>query len=233
MDKFLKFIDFNKKHIKLDIGLSYSAPCSQEWLSKEDDLLVIGFEPNVESINCILAGNIIKKDPSHGDPIENKYINSSFFLIPVGLSNVKEPTKMNFYNMKNDWGTSSLYTPCDQRLGPVNEISKVDIYSLKHFFDIFPWDRFEFIDYIKIDAQGADLDIIKSAGDYIKKVVYVTAEPETTCYINCQHNTLENMINYMHIYNFSLINHPNTNDPTFINNRFLHLKDKIYISQLA
>ena len=46
---------------------------------------------------------------------------------------------------------------------------EVPVYSLKHFFDLFPWDRFEFIDYIKIDAQGADFDIIKGAGDYLNE----------------------------------------------------------------
>ncbi len=31
------------KRVKLDIGLSYSAPMSQEWLTREDDLLVVWF----------------------------------------------------------------------------------------------------------------------------------------------------------------------------------------------
>ena len=33
----------NIKHVKLDIGLSYSAPMSQYWLSHEEDLIVFGF----------------------------------------------------------------------------------------------------------------------------------------------------------------------------------------------
>jgi len=36
-------------HVKLDIGLSYNAPQSQSWLSKEPNLMVFGFEPNPES----------------------------------------------------------------------------------------------------------------------------------------------------------------------------------------
>jgi hypothetical protein len=95
------------------------------------------------------------------------------------------------------------------------------------------WDRFEYIDYIKIDAQGADFDIIKSAGHYLKdKVVFITAEPESHQYIGCQHNTSENMIVYLKEQNFEKINHPNTQDPTFLNNKFKDLYNKIYIKQL-
>jgi hypothetical protein len=55
---------------------------------------------------------------------------------------------------------------------------KVPVYSLKHFFDIFPWDKYEYIEFIKIDTQGSDLDVVKGAGEYIKKVVYITIEAE-------------------------------------------------------
>jgi hypothetical protein len=135
--------------------------------------------------------------------------------------------------MTNDVGTSSLYKPVNPILGPVKSKIKVPVYSLKHFFDLFPWDRFEYIDYIKIDAQGADLDIIKSAGDYLKeKVVFITAEPESICYNGCQHNTTENMIEYLKTQNFVKVNHPNTNDPTFLNNKFKHLYYSIYINQI-
>ena len=226
-------IPYNVTHIKLDIGLSYSAPHSQIWLSNEENLFVFGFEPNMDSVNDILQGYIAKRCPSHGEPIANKYINNTFTVIPVALSNVEEPTTMRFYKMTNDTGTSSLYEPRDKNLDPIKEKVDVPVYSLKHFFDVFPWDRFEYIDYIKIDAQGADFDIIKSAGDYLKeRVVFITAEPEHMFYINTAHNTYANMINYLVSQNFIQINHPNTSDPTFINKKFQHLQDTIFISQI-
>jgi hypothetical protein len=142
---------------------------------------------------------------------------------------------MDFFSMQRDGGCSSLLEPINlERLGPIKSKITVPVFSLKHFFDIFPWDRFEYIDYIKIDAQGSDLDIIKSAGSYLKdKVVFVTAEPETNDYSNCNHNTAENMENYLISQNFTRISHPNVEDPTFINNKFMHLRDSIYISQLS
>ena len=134
--------------------------------------------------------------------------------------------------MKNDCGTSSLFEPQEHCLGPIEKKIKVPVFSLKHFFDLFPWDKFEYIDYIKVDAQGSDLDIIKSAQNYLSdKVVYVSLEAEENQYKNCQHNNYYNMCKYMETQNFIPINHPNTVDPTFINKKFLDLKDNIYINQ--
>jgi FkbM family methyltransferase len=216
----------------LDVGLSYSAPFSQIWLENEPDLLVIGFEPNPESVENILAGNITKRAPCHGEPIRNEYINNRFFLVPVALSNVENQTEMDFYKMTVDCGTSSLYKPTDPVIGPVKDITKVPVFSLKHFFDLFPWDKYEYIDYMKIDAQGSDFDIIKGAGSYLReRVVYLTAEAETNQYLNCEHNSLSNMETYLLTQGFVRINHPNTEDPTFLNTKFMNLKDKIFIYQ--
>lgn len=219
--------------VKLDIGLSYSAPQSQSWLIKEEGLAVFGFEPNPESVETIRAGNIEKKSAAHGEPLENRFLNEGkFHLMPFAVSNVAVEETMDFYVSEKDCGTSSLYKPQRPDLGPVKNIIKVPVISLKMFFDLFPWDRFEYIDYIKIDAQGSDLNILKSAGSYLsEKVVYVTAEADGYQYENASECSFENICNYMQSQGFEFINHPNTNDPTFINKRYMHLKDKIFIYQ--
>lgn len=215
----------NITHIKIDVGLGMSNVQSVNWLKNESNLFIFMFDPNTDSIH----GSLDYMEQYKGIFNNN---NNSFHIIPVALSNVEEEQNLDFYSMKNDGGTSSLYKPIDQGLGPVKNKSTVKVYSLKQFFDLFPWNRFEYIDYIKIDAQGADLDIIKSAGDYLKdRVVYITAEPEDTQYENCNHNTSKNMEEYLLLQNFIKINHPNTSDPTFINKKFMELKDRIYIFQ--
>lgn len=219
-----KIVSSNKSHIKIDIGLGQYNCQSVNWLSTEHNLLVIMFDPNIDSIerskNKMVANNT---------GINN---NNDYHIIPVALTNIDTPAKLNFYSMAEDPGTSSLYKPYDVRLGPVKEISTVDALSLKHFFDIFPWEKYPYIEYIKIDAQGADLDIIKSAGDYLsQKVVYITAEAEIGFYEDCSHNSTENIEEYLLSCNFVRIHHPNTVDPTFINTKFMHLKDSIYIYQ--
>jgi hypothetical protein len=80
--------------------------------------------------------------------------------------------------------------------------------------------------------RGSDLNILKGAGEYLsEKVVYVTAEPDGNQYIGADECNTENITNYMTSQNFIKINHPNTVDPTFLNKKFLHLSDKVYISQ--
>jgi len=228
MEEYFKqiIIPPNITHVKIDIGLGMHNIHSKDWLKYEKNLFVFMFEPNSDSIlssidNTKLIENIIQNN------------NNSFVIIPVALSNVSEKTQMDFYSMKNDGGTSSLYKPINtNRLGPIKNKNTVSVMALKHFFDLFPWDRFEYIEYIKIDAQGADFDIIKSAGDYLsERVVFITAEPESNDYENCQHNTSENMEQYLKTQNFIKINHSNTDDPTFVNTKFMHLYNNIYIYQ--
>lgn len=227
------FIPEKCTHVKLDIGLSYSAPHSQNWLSKEPNLMVFGFEPNPESVKCIQDGNIQKRHPLHGQPLEQKFINEKRFqLIPNALSNVEKQEEMTFYINSKDCGTSSLFKHDEKYLGPIKNKINVPVLSLKMFFDEFPWDRFEYIDYIKIDAQGSDLNILKGAGNYLReKVVFVTAEPDGDCYIGSSECNAENITNYMLSQDFIKINHPNTNDPTYVNKKFMDLSNSIYIEQ--
>lgn len=222
-------------HVKLDIGLSYSAPQSQTWLEKESNLLVFGFEPNPESVETIKKGNIVKHNKSHGDPLDKSHMDQGrFILFPFALADVEDVKSMDFYMTGNDCGTSSLYKPLDLHSKPIKNIVKVPVLSLKMFFDKFPWDRFEYIDYIKVDAQGADLDILRGAGKYLsERVVYVTAEGDGNQYAGADKCSATNIIKYMESQGFEFINHPNTNDPTFLNKKYKHLKDDIFIAQAA
>ena len=222
-------------HVKLDIGLSYNAPSSQRWLSSEDDtLMVFGFEPNPESISRIMSKTNYKEHHSHGNCLDTKYIEEGRFVIQqCALSNITEPTTMKFYVSQDDCGTSSLYPNDQTRLGRIKSVIDVPVYSLKMFFDGFPWDRFGYIDYIKIDAQGSDLNILKSAGSYLQeRVVFVTAEGDGYQYIGANECDEHNITEYMKSQNFVRIKHANTQDPTFINKRYIDKLNSLYIEQL-
>jgi len=223
----------NCTHVKLDIGLSYGANQSQIWLSQEPNLMIFGFEPNPDLENIILSGNIPLRHPSHGKTIEKKYIDEKrFFLVPVALGDVNKVELMDFYINKKDCGTSSLFKHDEKYLGSIEKVVKVNVCSLKMFFDNFPWERFEYIDYIKIDAQGSDLNILKGAGKYLQeRVVFVTAEPDGNQYYDAEECNVNNITNYMLSQNFIKINHQNTIDPTFVNKKFIELAKKIYINQ--
>jgi FkbM family methyltransferase len=222
-------------HVKIDVGLSYGANQSSCWLDTEPDVMVFGFEPHPGSVANIYMGDIKLRHPSHavgGKPLDKKHINSGrMHIFNVALGNVDKVETMNLYMNSKDCGTSSLFTHDEKFLGPIEQVLPVPVYSLKMFFDTFPWNKFEYIDYIKIDAQGSDLNIIKGAGDYLKeRVVFVTAEPDGYQYIGADDCNASNIVSYMTSQGFIQVNHPNTNDPTFLNSKFRHLKDN-FISQ--
>lgn len=215
------------KHIKLDIGLSYNAPMSQYWLSNEENLWVFGIEPNQASVNTIQRG-AVKRDLSHGKPLDPKHIGKDFFLIPCALGQ-HSGELVKFYITKNDPGCSSLYPP---KYMEIEQIVEVPIFRLSDFLDLLPFDTHPVIDYIKIDAQGSDLDIVKSAGNYLKeRVIYVTIEPENDQYENVSNS--ENDIDcYMKKIGFIRFFSDNTSDLTYLNPKFLDYaqenKVKIY-----
>lgn len=218
----------NFKHIKLDIGLSYNAPQTQEWLKNESDLIVFGFEPNPDSVKSIKSLSNSKKQDYHNDVLENKYINTSAFIIPIALgTNTSDYVK--FYVTGDDQGCSSLFKPIYH---PIKECIDVPVFKLSDFFELLP--PVNYIEYIKIDAQGSDLNIIKSGGSYIsEKVVFVTLEPaDGTEYSGAEYNIISEITTYMNSIGFIKINHPNTSDPTYVNSKFIEESKTIYIRQL-
>ncbi len=218
------------KRIKIDVGLSYNAPQSEVWLEHDKDLFVFGFEPNPESVWSLQDGNIQQK-PGHGKPLSDENA-KRFHLFPVALSNVEQQEECEFFMMKDDCGTSSLLKPIDDTLGLIKATTKVPVYSLYHFFETFPWDRFPYIEYIKTDAQGSDLQILKGAKHYLaERLVFVTAEACSGQYRNSEENTHENIISFMKEQGFIEIQHPNTGDPTFVNTKYIDIAKDIFIYQ--
>lgn len=208
-------IPLHIKHVKLDIGLSYSAPMSQYWLSHENDLMVFGFEPNPVGATSILQG-ATKRHAYHGDPLEKKFIGTKFFLIPCALG-LSCNTTARFFVTKDDCGCSSIYYP---KNFIVNQILEVPIFPLSDFFDLFPFDTHPVIDYIKIDTQGCDLNIAKSAGHYLaERVIYITLEAEDSQYENTD-NSYQAIDDYMKSIGFIRHISPYTSDPTYFNSRY-------------
>lgn len=88
-------------HVKIDIGLSYGANQSSNWLDNENDVMVFGFEPNPDAYQSIINGNIELRHPSHasaGNPLNKKHIDEGrIHVFNIALSNVENITEMNFY----------------------------------------------------------------------------------------------------------------------------------------
>jgi FkbM family methyltransferase len=215
-------IKITAKHIKLDVGLSYSAPQSQEWLNTQPDLMVFGFEPNTNAVS------LIKQIPFNNYHIQQ----NTLCVIPVALG-AERADSVKFYVTTNDEGCSSLYKPDESKFPPgytVKHCLDVPLFKLSDFFELLP--PLDYIDYIKIDAQGSDLDIVKGGGDYLRdKVVFVTLEPDGHFYVGADHNNTDNITQYMNSIGFLKVQHTNTRDPTYVNSKFMNEAQTIYIRQ--
>jgi len=210
------------KHIKLDIGLGRYPIYSHNWLKTQPDTIIFGFEPNPAALECIHKNWHISKNDT----------GTKFFPIPVALSS--ESSELTFYVTEPWYESSSLLKPKESTLNQIksNVITiKVPSFKLSDFFELLPLESIEYIEYIKIDAQGVDLDIVRSGKDVIQdKVVYITLEADGHYYENSDSNGAE-IDSYMVSIGFVKVNHPNVLDPTYLNKKFQHIADSIYICQ--
>jgi FkbM family methyltransferase len=210
------------KHIKFDIGLGRYPIFSRNWIATQPDTIVFGFEPNPAALACIHKNLHITKNDT----------GTKFFPIPVALSS--ESNELTFYVTEPWYESSSLLKPKESTLSMINSnivTIKVPGFKLSEFFELLPLDSIEYIEYIKIDAQGMDLDIVRSGKDAIQdKVVYITLEADGHYYENSDSSV--SAINvYMTSIGFIKINHPNVVDPTYLNKKFENIASGIYICQ--
>lgn len=227
-DGFIKIPQWVKR-IKIDVGLSDGAPQSAKWLEQEPDLLVFGFEPNHRNVAAIKC-----RDSDWSVTLNPKKIGHSFYLIECALSNVSKMELTPFFCTSNDPGCSSLLEPNEF---PVDEVIKVQTWSINHFLDYFPFHQIPYIDFVKTDCQGVDIDVIKGSSKYLDKIAIFTCEADDTRYKG-SHNSLEALQSLFRKYGFfqyksymsftSKIWGPrlkriHVEDPTFINQRLAQI----------
>jgi hypothetical protein len=166
----------DKTKLKFDVGLSWRAPNSALWLSDEKDLFVVGIEPNIDALNSIKAEGCVWNKRQRVQMSDDNYM-----LLECAIDDVDVPIKKKFYAMDGDPGTSSLLEPTHKltRKQRVKSVYDVLVVPLKYIFDLIPWDRFLYVDLVKTDCQGKDLDVVKSLGEYINKVACFNCEITT------------------------------------------------------
>ena len=174
--------------IKLDVGLSMTAPHAIAWLKSDPNLFVIGFEPieqNIEELTREL------------DLLEG--IKERFLVVQVALSN--RNGKSNFY-ITEDRGQASFLRPVNFKVSTIVEIETV---MLDTFMELLPPKRFPRIDYIKTDCQGFDLEVLKGAKKTLAVTAVVTCEAESKAYSDST-NTREAMQDFLGPLDFKCIN---------------------------
>jgi hypothetical protein len=181
----------NIKRVRLDVGTSSTAPNSAFWLSKYTDMAVFGFEPNPFNVDGVRNGiDVYPNDyklvqnkgiVTHNNQIIAKFddMGNQFEIFEVAIDNVNIPTKKTFYcTSELNTGCSSLHKPIDARLNGVVTEKEVEVTTvpLKQFFQNFNWEQIPFIEFLKTDTQSNDLNVIKSCGEYLKKICFVQSE---------------------------------------------------------
>lgn len=225
------------KKIKIDIGLSDGAPQSKIWLDNQSDLVVFCFEPAFMNYK-----KIIKGDSKYSVSLNPKDIGQRAYVINCGFGNVNSMVKRNFYITSGDQGCSSLFKPNQFKILK-REI--VTIFPLDTFTKLLPLDEYEYIDHIKSDCQGSDLDILKKGSFTLNKVAVYTIEAlelDQKLYFGCKNNLSQikkifykngfSEYNFFNKFFDSKTKNFNVTDPTFYNKKILEkVKEKIFIYQ--
>jgi len=173
--------------ICIDVGLSTEAPYSGMWLSNDPERCVIGIEPlelHWDGLNGKLdVGDVGTRWPTtrlntnsiifRNSKLSN--ISNRFFGLTCAIDDVLKPEKRSFYHMHNP-GSSSLLKPSELHTSSIKKVETVQCVSLQDILDYVDWEKFKFIEHVKIDCEGHELSVIKSIGKYLKKIVFFTIE---------------------------------------------------------
>ncbi|MEY4333577.1 MAG: hypothetical protein RLZZ196_2320, partial [Bacteroidota bacterium] len=179
------------KRVRIDVGMSSTGPHTCYWLRKYNDMAVIGFEPNPDNFKSLHDGHMYvenayqlvddKKIITKNNEVICNYAdrNNCFIGFDYAADDVETPTQKTFYctSILNT-GCSSLYKPIDGRLNGVTLEKEVNVTAipLKMILDEFPYDRIPYIEYLKVDTQANDINVIKGCGEHLKKVCFVSCE---------------------------------------------------------
>jgi len=209
------------KQIKIDVGTAMNAPNSELWLNNLSDRVVFGFEPNPKSVRELLSGDNKKYGNSYRY-LNLKHVDNRFFLFNVAIDDCSLQLKP-FYLTKGDGGNSSLHKPSEFK---IKDRIFVPCIRLSDFLSLIPWKRFRYIEHLKIDTQGNDLRVLKSAGDYLQRIVFISVECTARGY---EHTHTEEELDYfMGTEGFEII--PETDrggNKTYINKKYKNLRGEL------
>lgn len=199
----------SESRVKIDVGTSITAPNSELWLRRCQNMIVYGFEPCATTRDYLLSGKYYKENYFR---LDLERMNKTFFLYPYAIDDVNGIVKKEFHTT-NILGCSSLYKPSEIDDTRIAKTETVECLPLSLFFDSFPWDKVPYIEHLKIDAQGNDFRVLKSCGKYLEKIVFVTIEigGEHIQYRCNEENSGHsyNLVNdFMTANNFALYNSP-------------------------
>lgn len=184
-----KYIEDDKNTIVFDVG-AYVGEWSNEVLKKHPNVTIHQFEPSPESFKnlCVNRPNIIRK----GQIVSNN--------IAVSSSDVQ----VNFFYYPNCAVLSTLFrrnSRVESTFGLNPIIKRVSSITISNYCKA---NKIDGIDFLKIDTEGGEFDVIKGAGEMIKyrSIEFVQFE-YGGCYLD-SNTTLKDVFDYFVAYGYGV-----------------------------
>jgi FkbM family methyltransferase len=210
------------ENIRIDVGLSWNAPYSKRWLMRDPSLFIFAFEPNLDNVNTIIGKHPPPGIPEYrleltGDiPKANSntvIVHPQIMIFPIALGK-ENMDNVPFHYMAEDSGTSSLFYPIKHNLG---RIENTKIRRLDNVLDQFEFTETSRIEFLKVDTQGNDYDVLLGAGRWLEKIDYVQFEMPSDEYVG-QRDYFPEANKLLLKYGFQL-SAKNKSDALFINSK--------------
>tara|TARA_R110000796_G_scaffold133882_2_gene249543 strand:+ start:3032 stop:4090 length:1059 start_codon:yes stop_codon:yes gene_type:complete len=164
-------------------------------------------------------------------------IQGRYVLIKGAIDNVPNPDEIVIQQFYSTHGTSNIGASSLRKDviedDPHKKITKtydVPCISLKKVFECIDWDKYPFIECVKMDIEGKELDALKSCKEYINKVVFFRVEafkkddPANTTYSDA-----DEIVQFMSDNNFELFDEE-SGDYKFVNKELKELAQENNLS---
>ena len=219
------------RSVRLDVGLSVNAPQSAVWISRDATLHVFGFEPVSENRKVISQG-----DAPWPVNLNPELIGKRINILPCALMEKSTPEGLDIFVTKNDPGCSSLLKP---KTIEVAYIERIEVRTLNEFLEYFPFNVVPYISHLKIDVQGADIQVIEGGVNFLDRIMSITLEVDTIEYEDTRNSTRA-LTKMLKPYGFILLKNSllaklilrlrgirisvEADDPTFLNLRLFKIE---------
>ena len=180
------------KRVKIVIGSNYNLEFLQEAL-EDKNLLVYSFEPNPKIVKQCITNNIIP---------------NNYNLIEKAVSNKKGKFKFNISN--DSYSVFSSLNKIKRKNNLFFENIFVETITMKDFIEL---EKIKEIEYLHIDSQGSDLDVLKGFGskiDIVKEGVCESMAPDLDWTLYENQSSFEDFKQFFFSNGFDVTYKPNT-----------------------
>jgi len=180
------------KRVKNVIGSNYNLEFLQEAL-EDKNLLVYSFEPNPKIVKQCITNNIIP---------------NNYNLIEKAVSNKKGKFKFNISN--DSYSVFSSLNKIKRKNNLFFENIFVETITMKDFIEL---EKIKEIEYLHIDSQGSDLDVLKGFGskiDIVKEGVCESMAPDLDWTLYENQSSFEDFQEFFFSKGFDISYKPNT-----------------------